>query len=160
MSLEKESAVINKNNKAKEMEIQRKIANYKIAQGMLYKYMFKAIDTERLNVIFYHSNWGKTEKFKDMIREEEFKELFNKEIKIPIISRDNIEIHFLNGSKIQFKYASDNARGYKHHYAVVDTNISREIFNNVIRPTSIPYYKQDGKIQELEDVWRIEFMEF
>lgn len=95
-----------------------------------------------------------------MIREEEFKELFNKEIENLIISRDKIEIYFLNGSKIQFRYANYNARGYRYHYAVVDTNISREIFNNVIRAKNIPYYKQEEGMQTLEDIWRIEFMEF
>lgn len=95
-----------------------------------------------------------------MIREEEFKELFNKEIGNLIISRDRIEIYFLNGSKIQFRYASDNVRGCRYHYAIVDINISREIFNNVIRPKNIPYYKEEKEIQTLEDIWRIEFMEF
>lgn len=58
MLLEKENVAINKVDKTKEVEIQRRMTSYKIAQGVFYKYMFKAIDIEKLNIIFYHSNWG------------------------------------------------------------------------------------------------------
>lgn len=53
-------------------------------------------------------------------------------------SRDNVQVYFNNGSKIRTIKASDNARGYKSHLLLIDSDINHEIIDCVLRPLEIP----------------------
>ena len=136
----------------------KEINKQKISRQVFYKYMFKAIDNKEIKIIFYHNNYFKLEQFKNIIKEENFKELFNDKIKEIKISKECIEIIFNNNSMIQFVYVSDNARGYRFHYAVVDSDINKEIFNDVVLPKGI-LFDIDKKKKNLKDNYNIEFVE-
>ena len=137
----------------------KRIAQYEIIHGTFYKYLFKCIENEKINVIFYCGRKGKTEQFRNMVNEDIFINLIkNHTIRINL-SKDYFEIIFNNDSCIRFIYASYNARGYKYHFAVVDTEIDREMYNNVICGKTILFNmsKRDGKLEE--DNYCVEFVE-
>lgn len=137
-------------NKEKQYYITKGMSQYHIALGTFYKYMFKCIEKGNLNILFYYENKNKIKQFESMSEEKEFKEIFNEYITRIIISRDNFEIRFNNGSKIKFVYAGDSARGYKYHYAVVDSNIKEETFFNVIKPRGIPFDLCKNEISNID----------
>lgn len=136
----------------------KRMAQYEIIHGIFYKYMFKAIENEKINIIFYHNGSEKLRQFENMSKEERFKELFYKDIKLIKINRDDLQIILYNGSSIRFVYASDNARGYRYHYAIVDTNIEPEMYDNVIRCKGI-LFGIDKEKKGLKDNYNIEFIE-
>lgn len=144
-------------NKQKEYDIHKRISQYEIIHGIFYKYMFKAMENEKVKIIFYHSGYNRLQQFKDIIEEEKFRELFYNEIKNMRIRRDSIEIVLNNDSSIKFEYASDGAMGLRYDYVIVDTNIDREVYDNVIRCKGI--YDLDKENKGLKDNYYIEFVE-
>ncbi|MGI5950113.1 hypothetical protein, partial [Peptoniphilus sp.] len=108
-------------------------------------------------IIFFCSARAKTIQFKDIINEEKFKGLFNNEIQRLFSSKNDLRIELFNGSLIRFAYASDSARGYRCHYAIVDTDIDGEIYEYVIRPMTVLYDLGKEK-KGLKDKYNIEFV--
>jgi len=155
ISSELEDDIISKNKK---YDIAKRMSQYEVIHGTFYKYLFKCIENDKIKVIFYHSGKHKIMQFQNIVNEEQFK-MFLKDIRNIRKSKDNLDIEFNNGSLIQFIYASDNARGYKCHFAVVDTEINREVYNNVINGKTILFdmAKRDGKLKE--DNYCVEFVE-
>ena len=144
---------------AKEIhDIDKRKAQYEVIHGIFYKYMFKCVENKHIKVIFYHNGNHKIQTFQDITEDEQFRYLFLKDIKSISKSKDRFEIIFHNGSIIQFMYASDNARGYRSHYAVVDTEIDRETFDNVIRFKTMLFdvENSDGRI---ENIYNIDYVE-
>ena len=139
-------------------EISKRNVLYQIVNGVFYKYMFKAIKYKQINIIFYISNCNKIKQFRNILDELNFRELFEKDIKQVISTSDKLEITFKNNSNIRFVYASDNARGYRYHYAIVDTNIDREVFCNIIEAKDI-LYDIDKEDRNLQDNYNIEYLE-
>jgi len=139
--------------------ILKELAKYEIIHGTFYKYLFKCIENEKINVIFYYSNKNKIEQFRNMINEEQFKILIKKHIKRINLSKDYFEIRFNNDSSIRFVYGSDSARGYRYHFAVVDKNIKREMFNNAIAGKCVLFdmAKEDGLLSD--DDYCVEFID-
>jgi len=142
----------------KKYDVAKRNNKYEIIHGIFYKYMFKCIENKHIKVIFYHNGNYKIQTFQDIVEEEQFRSLFLKDIKSITKSKDRFEIIFHNGSIIQFMYASDNARGYRSHYAVVDNEIDRETFDNVIRFKTMLFNveKNDGRT---ENIYNIDYIE-
>ena len=152
-------SIENKRDLQKEnYETSQRLVKYEIVHGMFYKYMFKAIEKVNLKIIFYCNGIGKLLLFQNIIKENKYKELFDYKIVRKMCNKNDIQIVFKNGSLIEFSNGGESARGYKHHYAIVDTTINREIYDCVIKPTQIDYW-ENGKTQELKDTYRIEFMD-
>ena len=140
----------------------KRIEKYNIIHGTFYKYLFKCIENENINVLFYYNNKNKVTQFQNMIDEEQFKNLIKKHISRINMSKDYFEIIFNNDSLIRFVYGRDNARGYRCHFAVVDTEIDREIYNNVICGKTILFDmvkrdKMDNRLKD--DNYCVEFVE-
>lgn len=144
--------------KIEDYNISKRMASYEIVHGVFYKFMFKSIENNGIKVIFYVNNSCKTEQFKNIINEKKFRDIFNDKIKQIKNSKEDLEIIFNNDSRIRFLYASDGARGNRYHYAVVDMTISKDIFNNIIRPQSM-FYDIDKERMGLTDIYNIEFIE-
>ena len=148
-----------KGNKAR-YDVAKRSNKYEIIHGVFYKYMFKCIENKHIKVIFYHNGNHKIQLFQDITEEEQFRSLFLKVIKSISKSKDCFEIIFHNGSIIQFMYASDNARGYRSHYAVVDTEIDRETFDNVIRfKTMLFDIEIENSGGRTENIYNIDYIE-
>jgi len=149
----------NKDNNKDKYETIKRIAQYEVIHGIFYKYLFKCIENDKINVIFYYSNKNKIEQFKNIVKENNFVNLSEKYIDRIIVSKDRFEIRFNNDSLISFIYANDNARGYKYHFAVIDSEINRDVFDNVIATNSILFdmAKINGKLEE--DNYCVEFVE-
>jgi len=147
------------NTDNKQYDIAKRMAQYEVIHGTFYKYLFKCIENEKINVIFYHSNKNKIEQFKNIVKENNFVNLSEKYIDRIIVSKDRFEIIFLNSSQIRFIYASDNARGYRYHFAVVDREIEKDMFDNVIAGKSVLFdmAKRDGRLEK--DNYCIDFIE-
>ncbi len=73
-------------------------------------------------------------------------------------SKEDFEIIFSNGSKIKFIAGNDSSRGQRYHYAIVDKEISNEIFENVIRCKGI-LFDIAKKENKLNDNYNIEFID-
>jgi len=148
----------NKDSNRDNYEIIKRITQYEIIHGTFYKYLFKCIENEKINVIFYCGRKGKTEQFRNMVNEDIFINLIKNHTSRINLSKDYFEIRFNNDSSIRFIYASDNARGYKCHFAVVDTEIDREAYDNVICGKTILFdmAKRDGRLEE--DNYCVEFV--
>ena len=141
-------------------DVAKRNNKYEIIHGIFYKYMFKCIENKHIKVIFYHNGQHKIQKFQDITEEDQFRSLFLKDIKSISKSKDRFEIIFYNGSIIQFMYASDNARGYRSHYAVVDTEIDRETFDNVIRfKTMLFDVEKEKSYGRIENIYNIDYIE-
>lgn len=94
-------------------------------------------------------------------RFEDRKSIFNKLTEL-ITDNDSIEkmfnnscsakVSFKNGSFISIISASENARGYKNHGAIIDSDIESEILNCIIMPTLIPRWFEEDKRESLEEV--------
>lgn len=149
----------NDNDYNEKYYIAKRNAQYENIYGIFYKYMFKCVENDNINVIFYHNGSYKIKQFQNMVQEEKAKELFQNHIERIINSKENFEIIFLNGSSIKFVYASDNARGYRYHFAVVDNQISREVFDSIVRVKGILFdvAKEKGKLKE--DNYCVEFVD-
>jgi hypothetical protein len=143
----------------KEYEVQKRINKYNISKEIFLKYIYKCIDNEKINVIFYHSGSNKIRQFYDFLNEERFQTLIKSNVKDIKLSKENLEIIFFNGSSIRFIFAGNNARGYRYHFAVVDTGIDKEIFDNVVRCKGILFdiAKREGRLKE--DNYNIEFLD-
>jgi len=143
----------------KQYDIVKRMAQYEVIHGTFYKYLFKCIDNEKINVIFYHNNKRKIIQFQNIVNEKQFRDLIQKHTQNIINFKDNLDIRFLNDSQIKFIYASDNARGYKYHFAIVDSEIDKDMFNNVIAGNSVLFdiAKRDGKLER--DNYCVEFIE-
>lgn len=156
------SAVVSEQEESKdtnrEYEITKRVSQYEVIHGTFYKYMFKCIENDEIKVLFYHNDKHKILQFQNITDEDKFRTLFLKNIKSINKSKDRFEIFFHNGSSIKFVYANDSARGYKCHYAVVDSEIEREVFDNVIRGETILFdmAKRDGNIK---DIYNIDYIE-
>jgi hypothetical protein len=120
--------------------------------------MFKSIEDEKIQTIFFYNHKGKIKQFENMTKETEFKELFNDYVKNIKITKEDLEIVLTNDSRILFKGGSDGSRGYRYHFAVVDTDIDTEIFHNVIQTKGVLFdiAKRD---KLLNDNYNIEFIQ-
>jgi hypothetical protein len=138
--------------------VAKRMALHYINRGVFYKHMFKCIENEKLNTIFYCSSRDKILQFLNMSQETEFKELFNIYIKNIGSSKEQLEILLNDGSQIKFIVATESARGYRYHFAIVDTAIDEELYKNVIYTKGILFdiAKRDGL---LSDIYNIEFIE-
>jgi hypothetical protein len=148
---------INEDNKEK-YDIAKRMAQYEIVHGVFYKYIFKAIENEKINIIFFYDNFRKVLQFQNIVKEQQFRKLFKDYIKDLIITKDRLEIRLNNDSNIKFVGGYDNARGHRCHYAIVDTDIDREIFSNVVRPITV-LFDIDKEKKDLKDNYNIEFVE-
>ena len=111
-----------------------------------------------IKTIFYYENKGKIEQFRNIIMENKFKELFNLYINRIISCKDSLSIFFNNGSSIEFKVGNDSSRGYRYHFAVVDTDINMDNFCNAIECKGVLFdiAKEKGL---LKDNYNIEFVQ-
>lgn len=143
----------------KEYETQKRINQYNISKEIFLKYIFKCIDNEKINVIFYHSGNHKIGRFHDFTREDQFQIFIKYHIKDIKLSKENLEIIFFNGSSIRFVFAGNNARGYRYHFAVIDTGIEKEIFDSVVSCKGILFdiAKREGRLEK--DNYNIEFID-
>jgi hypothetical protein len=139
-------------------EMTKRMSQHYVAYGVFNKYMFKCIENENINVIFYCSHNNRLLKFRNFIDEKDFKEIFNIYIDKVCVHKEYIEIIFQNGSAIQIVVANDSSRGRRYHFAIVDSEIDKETFDNVIRikGTLFDMAKRDGL---LKDKYNIEFIE-
>lgn len=153
------SNCIQKEQDNNQYELIKRMAQYNVIHGTFYKYMFKSIENENLNTIFYYKNRNKIEQFKNITQEKDFKELFIPYIKNIRITKEDLEIYFFNGSSIKFKVGSDSSRGCRYHFAVVDTDIEYEVFANAIGCKGILFdmAKRDGLL--LNDNYNVEFIQ-
>lgn len=142
-------------------EMQRRMFNYEILHGTFYKYMYKAVDNEGLRIIFYHNNHNKLIKFSNIVNEQQFKDIFNKEIEKIVSNKNVLEIYFKNESCIQIIYGNENSRGHRYNYAIVDKDINKEVCDCIIKPACIPYSHNSGKkTTKLKYNCGIEFLDF
>jgi hypothetical protein len=148
---------ISADNKEK-LSIAKRVYLYEVCRGIFYKSVFKSIENEKINIIYYCKNKSKMVQFQNMIQENDFKDLFTSYIKELRMSKDDLEIIFYNSSHIKFKTVSDNARGCRYHFAVVDTDVDNEILHNVILPSGILFEisKNNGA---LKDNYNVQFIE-
>lgn len=144
-------------NKVKEYEINKRNFEYEIVRATFYKYMFKALENAKINVIFFCSVEAKINQFVFITKEEKFKDLFYNDIQKIVLSKERLIIELVNGSLIRFVYGSNYARGYRCHYAIVDTDIDGEIYEHVIRPMTVLYDLSKEK-KGLKDKYNIEFV--
>lgn len=156
------SEIIDKNKNDehdKEYHITKRVSEYEVIHGTFYKYLFKCIENKNINVIFYYSGKNKLEQFINMMQEIKTKELFQEHIEQFIMSKENLEVRFYNGSIIRFIFGGDNGRGYKYHFAVVDKEISVATFHDVIYVNGILFdmAKKDGNLEK--DNYNIEFID-
>jgi hypothetical protein len=156
-----ENAIIDEEDKEEAInkyEISKRMALYYVISGTFYKYMFKCIENENIQVLFYYNNKNKLLQFKNICDEKEFKELFRDSIESLISSKEDLEVRLYNGSRIKFVLGSSSSRGFRYHYAIVDKEISKESFNNVIDPKGVLFEmaKREGK---LTDNYNIEFID-
>jgi len=135
--------------------VTKRIAQYEVIHGVFYKYMFKCVENDGIKVLFCHNGKHKIKQFQNITQEEDFRNLFSKDIEKIKISRDDFEIRFFNGSQIKFVSGGDSSRGSKCHYAVVDSELSRDIYNNVILPACM-LFSRDKEDKCLKDNYFIE----
>jgi hypothetical protein len=152
------SEYINKDKVKENFDIAKRINQNSICKNIFYKYMFKSIENDKIQTIFYYQNNNKLLKYQNFVKENEFNELFKDFIKYKRISKEDLEIEFINDSRILFKLGNDSARGYRYHFAVVDTYIEKDMADNVIYPKGILFEmaKREGL---LKDNYNIEYIE-
>lgn len=155
-----EIAIVDKNEEyyEKQYKVFKRMTQYEVIHGVFYKYMFKAVENDNIKTIFYYENKGKIEQFRNIIMENKFKELFNLYINRIISCKDSLSIFFNNGSSIEFKVGNDSSRGYRYHFAVVDTDINMDNFCNAIECKGVLFdiAKEKGL---LKDNYNIEFVQ-
>lgn len=76
----------------------------------------------------------------------------NDSIEILFNSSCSAEVRFKNGSFIRIIRASENARGYRNHGAIIDAEIEDEIVNCIIMPTLIPIWFEEDRRESWEEV--------
>jgi hypothetical protein len=145
-------------NNEKEYEIVKRMSQYEIIHGVFYKYLFKCIENDGINVLFYCNIKNKIEQFKNITQEVKFKDIFSKNIKDLKIWKDGLEIIFFNNSYIKFVLAGNGSRGCKCHYAVVDSDIKKDYCNDVIIPACV-LFEMDKENKKLKDIYNVEFIE-
>lgn len=140
--------------------VTKRISQYEVIHGTFYKYLFKCIENDGIKVLFYHNGKHKIKQFQNMSDEEKFRDLFLNNIKKITRSKDYYEIVFHNGSQIKFVSGGDSSRGSKCHYAVVDSELSRDIYNTVILPACMLFSRdkdsmgvKDNYFIETVDMW-------
>jgi len=139
-------------------EMTKRMSQHYITYGVFNKYVFKCIENENIKVLFYCASRNKFTQFHNFIEGNEFKKVFNVYTQRVRVSQEYIEIFFNNGSVIKFVVTNDGSRGQRYHFAVVDTGINKEVFDNVIRikGTLFDIAIRDGL---LKDNYNIEFLE-
>lgn len=142
----------------KEFEIAKRMSQYEIVHGTFYKYMFKCIENNGINVLFYYNGKHKILQFQNIVKEKQFNTLFSNNIKSIKMSKNDLEIIFHNNSSIKFVFANDSARGYRCHYAIVDNEIERETFENVIYSKTI-LFDMAKKEEKIKDIYNIDYIE-
>ncbi len=142
----------------KEFEIAKRMSQYEIVHGTFYKYMFKCIENNGINVLFYYNGKHKILQFQNIVKEKQFNTLFSNNIKSIRMSKNDLEIIFYNNSSIKFVFANDSARGYRCHYAIVDNEIERETFENVIYSKTI-LFDMAKKEEKIKDIYNIDYIE-
>lgn len=156
------SSVVKQDNldvdKKEKYYIAKRMSQYEVIHGTFYKYVFKCIENNGIKVLFYHNGVHKIKQFQNIVEEEQFRTLFLDSIKSITRSKDHFEIMFHNGSSIRFSFAGDSSRGIRYHYAVVDNEISREIYNNIILPASV-LFDMNRESMGLKDIYNIETVE-
>jgi hypothetical protein len=156
-----ENGIIDKIDKEsinKDYDITKTMSNYEVIHGTFYKHVFKCIENEKTKVIFYHNGTNKLKQFLNICNETEFKNLFSKDIAATLIGKDSLEIRFHNGSLILFAYGGASSKGTRCHFAVVDKEINREIYDDVIQPSSILFDIQKTE-KDFKDIYNIEFID-
>ena len=142
-------------------EIPKRIFIYEIVHGTFYKYAHKAVDNEGVRIAFYCDNHNILIKFRNMINEQHFKDIFSKEIETIVSSANMITIYFINKSCIQINCINECSVGCRYNYAVVDKDITKEIFDCIINPMYVPYsYNSDKENIVLKYDTGIEFIDF
>ena len=139
-------------------DVTKRIAQYEVIHGTFYKYLFKCIENDGIKVLFYHNGKHKIKQFQNIAEEEDFRKLFSKDMKKLSITKDGLDIVFHNGSSIRFVYGSQNGRGQRYHYAVVDNDLEKDIFYSVILPASV-LFERDKDNMGLKDNYNIETIE-
>lgn len=144
--------------KEEQYYIAKNMCRYYINRGILYKYMFKSIEIKDIKTIFYYKDKSKIRQFANMVIDKEFKDLFNDYISTIKSSKEELDIYLDNGSAILFRAGLDSSRGCRYHFAIVDTDINNEIYNNVIYPKGVLFEmaRRDGV---LKDNYNIEYIE-
>ena len=135
--------------------VTKRIAQYEVIHGVFYKYMFKCVENDGIKVLFYHNGKHKIKQFQNITQEEDFRSLFSNDIKHISISKEVFEIRFFNGSSIRFVFGGDSSRGCKCHYAVVDSDLSRDIYNHIVLPSCM-LFSRDKEDKGLKDNYFIE----
>jgi len=139
-------------------DVTKRIAQYEVIHGIFYKYLFKCIENDGIKVLFYHNGKHKIKQFQNITQEDDFRKLFSKDIKSLSITKDGLDIVFFNRSYIRFVFGGQNSRGQKYHYAVVDSDLEKDIFYSVILPASV-LFERDKDNMGLNDNYNIETIE-
>lgn len=132
---------------------------YSKISSTFYLNMFKALENENYKIIFYIRDSGRLNTFWGIMKEDYFEKCFIDKITHIRQTKTNSQIILENGSKVDFIVATDNARGYRYHHAVVDTSISLEMYDHVIR-TKSTHYDRDRILAVVSDVEHIDFLDF
>ena len=139
-------------------DVTKRIAQYEVIHGTFYKYLFKCIENDGIKVLFYHNGKHKIKQFQNITQEDDFRKLFSKDIKRLSITKDGLDIVFFNGSSVRFVSGGQNSRGQRYHYAIVDSDLEKDIFYSVIVPTSV-LFESDKDNMGLKDNYNIETIE-
>jgi len=138
--------------------VTKRIAQYEVIHGTFYKYLFKCVENDGIKVLFYHNGKHKIKQFQNITQEDDFRKLFSKDIKSLSITKDGLDIVFFNGSYIRFVYGGDSSRGSRCHYSVVDSDLSRDIYNYMALPACV-LFERDKESMGLKDNYFIETIE-
>jgi len=139
-------------------DVTKRIAQYEVIHGTFYKYLFKCVENDGIKVLFYHNGKHKIKQFQNITQEDDFRKLFSKDIKRLSITKDGLDIVFFNGSSVRFVSGGQNSRGQRYHYAIVDSDLEKDIFYSVIVPTSV-LFESDKDNMGLKDNYNIETIE-
>jgi len=139
-------------------DVTKRIAQYEVIHGTFYKYVFKCIENDDIKVLFYHNGKHKIKQFQNMVKEEDFRKLVSSNLKGLSITKDGLDIVFHNGSSIRFVYGGQNGCGHRYHYAVVDSDLGKDIFYRVVLPACV-LFEKDKDSMGLNDNYNIETIE-
>ena len=139
-------------------DVTKRIAQYEVIHGTFYKYLFKCIENDGIKVLFYHNGKHKIKQFQNITQEDDFRKLFQNDLKSLSITKDGLDIVFFNGSYIRFVFGGQNSCGHRYHYAVVDSDLEKDIYYRVILPASV-LFERDKDSMGLKDNYNIETIE-
>lgn len=125
------------NYEIKRYEILKELSEDYIRYGTFYKYIFKCVENNKINVIFYCKSIDKIKKFQNITQEKSFINVFEQYIKKLTTGKDYFQIIFNNDSVLKFVKSNNGARACRYHYAVVDNEVDKEIFYHVILPSDM-----------------------